>query len=35
MATERVWLFDLDNTLHDAAASAFGAQPGDDGLHRA
>jgi putative hydrolase of the HAD superfamily len=24
MATERVWLFDLDNTLHDASAAAFG-----------
>ncbi len=24
MATDRVWLFDLDNTLHNAAASAFG-----------
>ncbi|MFO1338928.1 MAG: HAD-IA family hydrolase [Burkholderiaceae bacterium] len=24
MAAERVWLFDLDNTLHNAAASAFG-----------
>jgi putative hydrolase of the HAD superfamily len=25
MAPERVWLFDLDNTLHNAAASAFAA----------
>lgn len=24
MPAERVWLFDLDNTLHDAVASAFG-----------
>lgn len=24
VGTERIWLFDLDNTLHNAAASAFG-----------
>jgi putative hydrolase of the HAD superfamily len=24
MAAERVWLFDLDNTLHDASAAVFG-----------
>jgi putative hydrolase of the HAD superfamily len=24
MPTERIWLFDLDNTLHNAAASSFG-----------
>jgi len=26
---QRVWLFDLDNTLHDASHAAFGKNGGD------